>query len=293
MITLSDSDSDSENESQEKVIYNPYNTRNKFVTKQDIEEILSRNGVKQPIRDLSIYQKSFIHKSYLRKDIQELDSNREIVIHSKEYLEENNIVDLQEESQERLEFLGDSVAGLIVCKYIWERYPNQDEGFLTKLKIRLVCSSQFANFARYCQLYKHLIISRHAEEVCNGRKNQNILEDTFEAFIGALHNDLGYRAAEKFLISIIEKKVDFAQLISVDDNYKDQLMRYFQKHHKGYTPTYHEISRSGRAGNKEFKMGVKNHLGEIVAYGIERTKKEAEKLAAKQLLIDLGVIEIQ
>ena len=282
--------SDTDSIKDEKIVYNPYNFKNKLVTVQDIENILKRNGVTYPIKNLSFYQEAFVHKSYLKGMIEQDNPDKEIIVYSENELKDQKLVDLQPKSQERLEYLGDSVAGLIVAKYLYTRFPKQDEGFLTKIKTRLVCSSTFADFARFVKLYPFLIMSRHAEEVVNGRVNPKILEDTFEAFIGAIYNDLGYKSTEIFLINIIHKKIDFAQLIMEDNNYKDQLMRWFQHNHNGYTPKYYEVSRTGKSTNRLFTMGVLDQDKETVGVGTDKTKKEAEKIAAHRALIELGVL---
>ena len=106
-----------------------------------------------------------------------------------EYEQLEGCIALQPYSNERLEYLGDSVLGGIVSSYLFHRYKTMNEGFLTKLKTKLVRTRMLAAFSRYLGLGKYLLISKHVEEVCDGRKNDRILEDLFEAFLGALFKD--------------------------------------------------------------------------------------------------------
>ena len=119
----------------------------------------------------------------------------------------------------------------IISLYLYSRcliVLKQDEG-LTKIKIRLVNENK-ADFVKFLKLQDFLIISKHIEENCEGKENTNLLEDIFEAFIGALFLDTNsYKIVTDFLINIIERHIDFSDLIINDNNYKDQLLRYFQK----------------------------------------------------------------
>ena len=140
------------------------------------------------ITDITLYQKAMIHKSYC-----ELPEYKEF-----EYPGEN-CYHYKKEIYETLEFLGDSILGSIVSSYIFERFHiihNQNEGFLTKLKIRLVCGENLCKFSKNINLQKHIIISKHIEEKCSGRENTNILEDVFEAFVGAIYLDNDYETTK-------------------------------------------------------------------------------------------------
>ena len=175
----------------------------------------------------------------------------------------------------------------IVCEYIFQRYTliyNQDEGFLTKMKNRLVCGEMLCKLARDIGFNKHLIISKHIDDNCNGRNNKNILEDTFESFIGALYldtNDIHF--VKDILIKIYEKYVDFSDIILNDTNYKDQLQRYLQNRFKEY-PKY-EITEEVDLFICKVKKGI-----EVISEGTGNTKKKAEQSAAKVALIHYGVL---
>ena len=261
---------------KDKFKSNPYNSLNKLVSKNDITNILKNININDfKPNNIQLYQTAFVHKSYC---------------HMKDYEEfENDIkaLPLQKESYEKMEFLGDSILGYIVCEYIFQRYTliyNQDEGFLTKIKNRLVCGEMLCKLARDIGFNKHLIISKHIDKNCNGRNNKNILEDTFEAFIGALYldtNDIHF--VKDILIKIYEKYVDFTEIILNDTNYKDQLQRYLQNRFKEY-PKY-EIIEEENLFICKVKKGI-----EVISEGTGNTKKKAEQSAAKVALIHYGVL---
>ena len=218
---------------------NPFNLNNKLITEEEVYEILREYEIEEKITNLELYQRAFVHKSYIKKE------NKEDV-----ELEEKpeDCLDLQEKSNERLEYLGDAILSNTVTSYLYERFPNEEEGFMTRIRTKLVNGEMLGSLAGKMNLNKHLVISRHVEEKCNGRNSVKILEDIFESFIGALYLDfnetdvehprlefysgLGFQICQVFIINIIEKFVDFSDLILNDYNYKDQLMRYFQQKFK-------------------------------------------------------------
>ena len=206
---------------------NPYNLNNRFITSNDIVNIMKTLNIDNfKINDISHYQTAFIHKSYCK-----LSEYKEYEYPGSNYLP------LQDRSYEIMEFLGDSILGSVVCSYLYKRFygiHGQNEGFLTKLKIRLVCGENLCELSKKVCFQKHLIISNHIEEKCSGRENSNILEDVFEAFIGAIYLDHNYQVAEEFIIQVIEKFVDFTDVLLRDNNYKDQISRYFQQNHHPY-----------------------------------------------------------
>ena len=288
-----------------QVIHCPYNTSNHIISKEEVQKILNMGGIDIPITDVRLYQQSFVHKSYCHKKNQEqIERYKEpdvLVVSRPE-----DCIELLEKSNERLEFLGDSVLGCVVATYLFKRYYGQDEGFMTKLKTKLVKTQALAEFARYLGLGKYLIISKHVEDKSDGRNNDRILEDTFESFIGAMYLDfnknteinklsiktrtnLGYQICEKFLLNIMEDEIDFEKLILHDDNYKDVLLRYYQ-HNFQITPEYRELSLNGPAHKRVFVMAVLDKEGKVLATGTGRTKKKAEQLASKKALIGFGEI---
>ncbi len=274
---------DSNGEKKKLSILNP---NNKLVNPQIINDILEICGLKYKIQNIGVYQKGFTHKSYL------IINNPDI-----EYEQLEHCVELQIESNERLEYLGDSIMGSIVSSYLFHRYPKQNEGFLTKLKTKLVRTRMLAKFTLFIGLDKYLLISKHVEEVCDGRHNPRILEDTFEAFLGSLFEDIyqdnldnygqAMQICSDFIVHLMEEMTDFRELISVNDNYKELLLQYFQKNFGGIHPIYHAINVEGPTNKRIYTMGVFHPQNEkiLVGKGIAKKKGEAEQSASYEALL--------
>lgn len=257
----------------------PYNIKNNLINDKELDALLTKYGITEKYKDLSIYRKSFIHKSYCtRKNENFIDGNVNCPI---------GCLPLQEESNERLEFLGDSVLNIVVADYLYERYPDENEGFLTKMRTKLVNGKMLAYLSDLIGLDRYILISRQIEEN-EGRKNSNILEDCFEAFIAAIYLDFGFNGfemAKTWIIDIIESNLDFSELIKQNHNYKDLLLKYFQQNN-GYLPKFFEINIETNPANnsKIYTMCVKDNLGNILAIGTAENKKMAENQAAKKAL---------
>ena len=280
-------------------IVNPYNFNNCLLKPTDINNLLNQYDVDLKISDLNKYQLAFIHKSYTKKNPE--DYGEDVIIAEKP----EGALELFDDQNERLEFLGDSVIGLVVGKYLFERFTTEDEGFMTRLKTKLVNTDALCYFAKELGFGKFMIISRHVEDKCQGRESSKILEDAFESFIGAMFLDfneteldekydfysgIGFQVCETFLINLIEDKIDFADLIMKDYNYKDQLLRYFQQNFHE-TPKYKEILQEGTGQDRRFIMAVVDANGDNVAEAEGKSKKKAEQLASKRALIKYGVID--
>ena len=189
--------------------------------------------------------------------------------------------DLGTESYERLEFIGDSVINFVVAKYLFDAFPTADEGFLTKVRTRLVCSKTLAEFSRNLGLGQFVIMNERALRQ-GWNTNTRILEDVFESLIGALYLDLGLHTAKTFLISVIERFMNAHDLLT-ETNYKDILMRYVQS--KGAPlPEY----RASQPSASIFDVSV--DIEGFEGRGRDSCKKGAEQLAARCVLIRLGVI---
>ena len=189
-------------------------------------------------------------------------------------------------SNERLEFLGDSVLELVVNDYLYHRYPRHQEGDLTKMKSLLVSRSVLAEVAREVGLGEHLFLS-DAERDSGGADRSSILADGFEAVVGALYLDGGLRAASRF----IERNllVQTHRILGSSDhvNYKSLLQETIQERHKTY-PRYHTISEEGPDHEKVFTVEVRIR-GEELGTGTGTNKKQAEQAAAQDALDRLGV----
>lgn len=214
------------------------------LNKKDVETLV---GTK--INNLDLYRRAFTHKSALKKYT-------------------------LTESFETLEFMGDSVLGFVVTKMLFDQYENKQEGFLTKARTKLVRGNTLASLARKLQLDRWILMDDKGMR--NGwNSNDKVLEDTFEALVGAIYMDLGLLHAKKFILNIYSdpKLVDMDSIM-IDDNYKDQLMRYCQTN-KFDLPQYPIDSHQ----NGIFNISVVVN-GVTLGSGVAKNKKQAEQQAA-------------
>jgi ribonuclease-3 len=237
------------------------------------------------VKHLDGYQLAFVHKSFLKRE--NLPDQITVRINDETTIDTYRPL----KTYETLEFIGDAFIDSIVAEYLYTKFPNQKEGFLTKLKTRLTRSETFAKFAFHLKFDEYLLISEHVELI-GGRKNPRIMEDVFEAFCAAVKQDLGYDLLERFVIRLIEKLMDFDDLIKNDDNYKDKLLRYFQKNGWSH-PTYTIIDQTGPRHHTTYTIGVDDIRrdpksdkivkipGQYLGTGSAKAKKKAEQLASK------------
>lgn len=191
------------------------------------------------------------------------------------------------QSYERLEFLGDSVVNFTTAKYLFDRYPDEDEGFMTKLRTRLTRSETLAFLAERLQLDRFVYMSGKGL-YRKWNTNKRILEDCMESLIGAVYLDQGLAQAKNFFIGLIERHIDMNDMLK-DRNYKDIAMR--RQHACGQPLPAYECETLVQIENerriKIFRVSVP--IDEHVGYGAGRTKKEAEQAAARDVLVKLGV----
>jgi len=192
--------------------------------------------------------------------------------------------DNHDKSYERLEYLGDAIFHMIITEYFYKRYDEENEGFLTRLRIRIERGDSMAELTKILELEPYI-------QICGVALNDHILEDIFEAFLGAFYLNFGIIYTKIFIIKLIERHKNLSQLIFHDDNYKDLLLRYYHQMKWGH-PEYTEIKFKNVGHNvcKKFVSVVKNPNGEILGKGTATSKKKAEQLASKNALIVLGVI---
>jgi dsRNA-specific ribonuclease len=170
--------------------------------------ILRAYGWRGALKDFAIFQKACIHKSYVNRPeiwAEQASSTKEVMEIAPK---PDGVLDLKEEDNEELEFGGDSILDSIVALYLLESFPGEGEGFMTKLKTRIVNNKTLGELAKKMGLGQWLIISRHVEEVCNGRNNLRMLGSMLEAWIDAIMEHEGnegaaYDVARKFFISIM------------------------------------------------------------------------------------------
>lgn len=273
----------------------PYNPKNKLLQMDDLRALFKANGLNaiEP-RNLNLYRNAFVHRSYCTMKNDDFESGNERC--------PEGCLPLQEMSYERLEFLGDAILGMIVARYLYERYPDQPEGFLSKLRTKIVNGRMLGHLASKIGFPPYAIISKQIEE-SQGRTNFKIMEDIFEAFIGAIYMDfnddyvdmppklsfgmplsgVGFYMAEQWIVTIMEQNLDFTELICTKTNYKDMLVRYMQ-HTFQTAPQFYEVSVEIRNNQKLFRYCVKDKSGVVLGTASGTSKKEAENNASKVAL---------
>ena len=187
-------------------------------------------------------------------------------------------------SNERLEFLGDSVLGMLVADYLYSTFPNRPEGELTRMRADMVCEHTLAEVANKIGLGEHLLLG-HGEERFGGRNRASILADAVESVIAASYLDGGMEAARDFLRPFLEKEASNQRRAHFKD-YKTQLQEIVQQN-PGEVISYVLTGESGPDHNKQFTMEV--HLNSnVIGSGRGRSKKEAEQKAAREALCLMG-----
>lgn len=199
------------------------------------------------------------------------------------YLNEHK--NLKADSNEKLEFLGDSVLSLITSSYLFKKYPEFSEGEYTDIKASLVKTESLTDSAIKLELGDYIFLSK-GESNSGGRINKNILADCFEALIGAIFLEKGFNRAYKFTLDnlieyklgeIINKKLYFSS--------KSKLQEIMQRKYK-VTPDYKLIKESGPEHKRIFNIAI-NFRGKKLSEGIGMTKKQAEEVAARKALTKL------
>lgn len=184
------------------------------------------------------------------------------------------------DSNERLEFLGDSVLNFIIGKFFFKKYPEMQEGQLTKMRSVLVSGENLSNTAKDIDLGKFILLSEF-EERSGGRDKNSILEDCMEALIGAVYLDGGIERSEKVInILILSDKEGFSD--KSFSNYKSELLELVQS--KGFPPpTYETVSTEGPEHEKTFTVNALVN-GRIIAEGQANSKKKAEQESSAEAL---------
>jgi|SRR5699024_6182618 len=189
-------------------------------------------------------------------------------------------------SNERLEFLGDTILNLIVSQYLYNKYPNYPEGELTKIRAKVVCESSLAYAARKIDLGKYLLLGK-GEEATGGRNRESILADACEAIVGAIYIDSDFKTTNKFLLEQFE--VDIVHAVAKGDlfiDYKTELQERLQR--SGKVRVEYVVNREeGPDHSKIFYMDILINE-QVVGTGRGRNKKEAEQMAAKEALLLSG-----
>ena len=186
-------------------------------------------------------------------------------------------------SNERLEFLGDSILGMCVAEYLYCTFPDRPEGELTRMRADMVCEQTLANVAGRIGLGEHLLLGK-GEEQGGGRTRNSILADAVESVIAASFLDGGMGAAKQFIQKFILVEVPVKKLHNVD--YKTSLQELVQQK-KNQVLSYALVGQSGPDHDKQFDVEVSLN-GNVVGSGSGRSKKRAEQMAAKSALRLMG-----
>ena len=188
-------------------------------------------------------------------------------------------------SNERLEFLGDSVLSIVVSDYIFKHFTHIPEGELTKLRASLVCESSLFEFAKKIDLGSHIFLGK-GEEMTGGRERPSIISDAFEAVIPAIYLDGGMEAVAPYILSFIPKDITPKGSSSFHD-YKTSLQEIIQKNPEEKIE-YFLKSESGPDHDKKFTVQVLLN-NNVIGEGTGRSKKTAEQAAAKEALALMGI----
>ena len=179
-------------------------------------------------------------------------------------------------SNERLEFLGDSILGMTVADHLYRNFPDRPEGELTRMRADMVCEKTLAAVAGQIGLGQHLLLG-HGEERFGGRSRESILADAVESIIAACYLDGGFESAAAFIRTFILCHVPVKQLQNVD--YKTKLQELVQRK-KNQVLTYALVGESGPDHDKSFQVEVSLN-NQVVGQGSGRSKKRAEQAAAQ------------
>ncbi|MEE8353171.1 MAG: ribonuclease III [Dehalococcoidales bacterium] len=184
-------------------------------------------------------------------------------------------------TNERLEFLGDAILGLVVTAQLFRDFPGEREGRLTEFRARLVRGDTLARVAVGIGLGDHLLLGK-GEETTGGRSKPANLAGALEAVIGAVYLDQGQEAAADFILRIIDAELDSVAGGDIPGNYKSELQELLQARHQP-VPSYHVVETSGPDHNRNFAVEVR--LGDtVLGRGVGRSKQAAEKDAAERIL---------
>jgi len=208
-------------------------------------------------RNESLLKNAFIHRSYL-----------------------NEHKNFKDDSNERLEFLGDSILSLVVSAYLFNKLPKYPEGKLTQLRAALVRTETLGKLASQLSLGNYLYLSK-GEEESGGRTSISILANSFEALIGAIYLDQGLEKTQDFLNKMILQKWQILAKSAVSDN-KSKLQELMQRE-SHQSPVYQLLKSWGPDHARRFEIGV--YLGEkLLGKGLGKNKQEAAQNAAKDAL---------
>lgn len=218
------------------------------------------------IRDLSLLRLALTHRSYLNE-------------------QEIGHIEAVRDSNERLEFLGDSVLGMITAEFLYKRFPDMAEGTLTAYRTALVRTETLAAWARRFDVDELLYLGR-GEMTSEGEIRDRILAGAFESIIAAIYLDRGIRATRRFLYQLLQEDADRVISLGQETNYKGRLQELTQDRHR-VTPIYNTLSVEGPAHERTFTIEVIVD-GSPLGVGTGSSKRAAQQEAAQRALLRLA-----
>ena len=231
---------------------------------QDLYELFSAEKLAEfeeiigyKINDQSYFIKALLHRSFLEQNTECEDSN------------------------ERLEFLGDAVLSLVTAEYLYKKFPDENEGFLTKVRANFVNKLALADAAESITLSEFLLVGKNLSSTFT-QNSKTITADAFEAVIGAIFLDSGLNSAKKFILEVLIEPYARSGIHLIDENFKSQLLEYAQAKRLD-APVYSVIKEEGPHHNKIFT--IQAMIGsKIYGIGCGKSKKYAEQNAAEEAL---------
>lgn len=270
------------------------NDKNILVTEKFINSIFKRVGFKHRVENLELFQTAFVHESYLVDRLTDYKTHK--------FIRECEPIDpdraekalaLRTVSYERLEYLGDAVIHYALGNYLFNRYPDMAQGDLTTNRSKIEKKESLSKYSISLGLHKYAIIGYSYEQVNARITNPSLTEDVFEAFVGALKEEVGIVKAVNFVINVIELLEDIPEVIRTKNNYKDQLMQYFHKVDPNcrHDLKYMDENFEDKNGHVRYHSRVYDKMtGQFLGEGQGRSKKMAQQRSAKDALLRIELI---
>jgi ribonuclease-3 len=214
-------------------------------------------------RDPALLRLALVHSSWLNEQAEHPEHER------------------FEQSNERLEFLGDAVLGFLTAEYLYRAFPGQAEGSLTVLRAGFVRTETLAQWAREFELDQLLYLAQ-GEDGVRGQSGNRVLAGAFEAVLGAIYLDQGIRQTRTFLRRLLERDADEVISVRQTTNYKGRLQEILLRRDQ-VTPVYRTVTTSGPPHQRHFVVEV-SHQGQPLGTGSGTSKRAAEQLAAREAL---------
>ncbi len=257
-----------------KIRYNQYNRLlNKYSFRRIIGRFIKSDNIH--LNDALLYHEALTHSSYTEKDNH--------IPHRMDKYEAIRSVPFQKKSYERMIFLGNAVIHMILASFLFQLFPKEPEGFLTRLRIKLENGDTLAYLAKRIKLTKYILLSLALDKEMDGRNNTNILSSAFEGFFGAIYLDHGFSFAYQLLSNIINTELDIEEMGYTETGFKDLLIFYYRDNNLG-APNYVLEKTDGPDHKKEFTIALYHprDKGRVLGRAKASSKKRAEKLVAKQ-----------